>query len=199
MNIFDQITEHLLKDKKPSEYIKSLPMDKAPFDTFKALMETKQSKIHHPEGNVWNHTLLVVDEAAKLRERSKDKKVFMWAALLHDIGKPDTTKIKKDKVTAYDHDRVGAKKAIEFLSHLTDDDIFINKVSSLIRWHMQILFVVKDLPFHNIEQMLKEVDPYEVALLGYCDRIGRLNPDIDKEKKNIELFMKKVTTSHRFD
>jgi putative nucleotidyltransferase with HDIG domain len=199
MNIFDQITEHLLKDKKPSEYIKSLPMDKAPFDTFKALMETKQSKIHHPEGNVWNHTLLVVDEAAKLRERSKDKKVFMWAALLHDIGKPETTKVRKGKITAYNHDKVGAEKAIEFLSHLTDDDVFIKKVSSLIRWHMQILFVVNDLPFKNIKQMLKEVDPYEIALLGYCDRIGRLNPDIEKEKKNIKLFIEKVSTFDHFE
>lgn len=28
------------------------------------LKETEQSKVHHPEGNVWNHVLLVVDEAA---------------------------------------------------------------------------------------------------------------------------------------
>lgn len=198
MNLFNKITEHLLNDKKPSEYLKKLPMDKAPFDIFKELKETKQSKIHHPEGNVWNHTLLVVDEAAKLREKSKDKKAFMWASLLHDIGKPDTTRIRKNRITAYDHDKVGAKKAVEFLRYLTDDDVFVKKVSSLIRWHMQILFVQKDLPFQSIEQMLKEVDPYELALLGYCDRVGRLNPDREKEKENIELFIKKVTEPHHF-
>ena len=64
---------------------------------------------------------------------------------------------------------------------------------------MQILFVVNDLPFKNIKQMLKEVDPYEIALLGYCDRIGRLNPDIEKEKKNIKLFIEKVSTFDHFE
>lgn len=55
------------------------------------LKGTEQSLLHHPEGDVWNHTLLVVDEAANVKNKSTDAAVFMWAALLHDIGKPDTT------------------------------------------------------------------------------------------------------------
>lgn len=196
MIIFNEITEHLMNDEKPSEYLKKIPMDNVPFDVFAKLIETEQSKIHHPEGNVWNHTLLVVDEAAKIREKSKDKKVFMWAALLHDIGKPDTTKSNKGRITAYDHDKVGAQKAKEFLSFFTDDAIFIQKVVSLIRWHMQILFVVKDLHFQDIDEMKQGGDIEEIALLGFCDRIGRLDPDIEKERNNIELFLRKCNV-HR--
>ncbi len=70
---------------------------------------TGQSPQHHPEGSVWNHTLLVVDEAAKIKEQSADPRTFMWAALLHDLGKPSTTMRRKSKITSYDHDKVGAQ------------------------------------------------------------------------------------------
>jgi len=189
IRLFEEISDHLLKDEKPSLYLKTIPEDNVPFDMFRKLKETEQSKKHHPEGNVWNHTLLVVDEAAKVREKSKGKKAFMWAALLHDIGKPETTVIKGEKVTAYNHDRAGVKRAIEFLSFLTEDSDFIDKVAALIRWHMQILFVVNDLPFQNIAEMKRSGDIEEIALLGYCDRIGRLSPDIKKEKNNIKIFL----------
>lgn len=138
--------------------------------------------------------MLVVDEAAKLKNESKDIKSFMWAALLHDIGKPDTTVIKGNKITAYDHDKVGAIKARDFLSVLTNDRDFIEKVTSLVRWHMQILFVIKDLPFQKINEMKQSGDIEEIALLGYCDRVGRLHADKIKEKEKIISFLKKCKT-----
>ena len=91
------------------------------------LKRTDQSPLHHPEGNVWNHTLLVLDEAAKVRRISRDPKVFMWAALLHDIGKPETTRIRKGKITAYDHDKAGAELSKEFLRQFSDDAEFYQR------------------------------------------------------------------------
>lgn len=110
---------------------------------------------------------------------------------MHDIGKPPTTKVRKGKITSYDHENVGANLAKEFLEEFTTDKEFIEEVCVLIRWHMQILHVVKNLPFANIKKMKEEADVNEVALLGYCDRMGRKNPDIEKEKENIALFLKK--------
>lgn len=192
--LFDEITEHLLTDTNPEvfldEFIESDRCQSYPFDMLPKMKQTKQSPVHHPEGNVWNHTRLVVKEAAKAKDKSKDKKVFMWAALLHDIGKPDTTRIKKGKITSYDHDRVGFKLTKEFLSVLTDDQNFIDSVSSLVRWHMHILFVVNNLSFGDIRGLLNEADIDEVALLGWCDRMGRTNSDAEKEKKNIEEFLR---------
>jgi putative nucleotidyltransferase with HDIG domain len=49
--------------------------------------------------------LLVVDEAAKRKAYSTDQRVFMWAALLHDIGKPASTRLRKGRITAYNHDK----------------------------------------------------------------------------------------------
>lgn len=190
-----EINTHLLMDEKPSEYFNSIldvPIFKEhPFCMLYNLKKAEQSPVHHPEGNAWNHTMLVVDYASKQKNKSKNEKVFMWAALLHDIGKPPTTKVRKGKITSYDHEKVGAVMAREFLEEFTTDESFINDVCSLIRWHMQILHVVKNMPFGNIKDMKEETDINEVALLGYCDRLGRKNPDVEKEQNNIEVFLKK--------
>ena len=157
------------------------------------LKETEQSPIHHPEGNVWNHTMLVLDWAAKLKNKSQNEKVFMWAALLHDIGKAETTKNKKGKITAYNHETVGADLCVKFLQEFTTDKNFIKEVKNIVRWHMQILHVVKDMPFANIKVMKEETDINEVALLGFCDRMGRTNVDQAKEENNIKIFLQKCS------
>lgn len=192
---FYEINNHLLLDEKPSDYFNTIRDTKIfrehPFSMLYRTWETEQSPTHHPEGNVWNHTMLVVDKSAKLKNKSKDGKVFMWAALLHDIGKPDTTRNKKGKITSYDHEKVGAVLTREFLNEFTTDKGFIERVVGLVRWHMQILHVVKNLPFADIEAMKEETDVKEIALLGFCDRLGRLKVNISKEKENIDLFLKK--------
>ena len=64
----------------------------------------------------------------------------------------------------------------------------------MVRWHMQILFVVKDLPFADTRKMLKELPLEEIALLGYCDRMGRgkmTSERIRAEEENIRIFTEK--------
>ena len=50
-----------------------------------ALFGVPQPVVHHPEGCVGTHTLMVIDQAAKLGGA-----IEVWAALLHDIGKGTT-------------------------------------------------------------------------------------------------------------
>lgn len=196
-NLLIDINTHLLYDEKPSCYFNNICNEsifyKYPFKLLYKLKHTEQSPKHHPEGSVWNHTMLVVDEAAIIKHKSKDANVFMWAALLHDIGKADTTKNRNGKITSYNHDKVGANLATVFLKEYTNDEKFIQAVACLIRWHMQILFVVNDLPFADIKTMKQQVDIKEVALLGLCDRLGRLNKDREQEERNIHIFIKKCT------
>lgn len=193
IKLFQFIENHLLADERPSVYLQLASNDKVfkstPFHMLYRLHSTPQSPVYHPEGNAWIHTLMVVDKAAKVKNRSKNARVFMWAALLHDIGKPDTTKNRKGKITSYEHDRKGYELSRQFLSFFTDNSEFINDVSFLVRYHMQILFVNKNLPFAKITEMKNEGDINEVALLGLCDRLGRTNTDQKAEEKQIELFL----------
>lgn len=194
-HLYTEIESHLLQDIKPSVYLKSIyhkPVFRLyPFSLLRELKKTEQSPKHHSEGNVWNHTLLVVDEAANVKDKSENKKVFMWAALLHDLGKPSTTVNKKGRITSYKHDKVGEELAKEFLKIFTEDQDFINQVSQLVRYHMQILFVVNDLPFADVKGMKRHTDIREVALLGLCDRLGRGGRNRREEEENIKKFLQK--------
>lgn len=194
---YEAFEQHLLEDKQPSIYFKALLKNHTlpkvhPFDKLIALKETEQSPLHHPEGHVWEHTMLVIDYAALVRDYSLDAKVFMWAALLHDIGKSTTTRVRRGKITAYDHDKEGAVFAEEFLRKFIEDEKMIIAVKRMVRWHMQPLFVVKQLPFAEMDNMLLEVHPAEIGLFSICDRLGRgklSTEKIDKEMTAIINFL----------
>ncbi len=190
--LFNAIAKHLMADEKPSDYLNQLfdaeGFKQWPFSMLRRLKETKQSKIHHPEGDVWNHTMLVLDEAAGVQKDSSDPRAFMWAALLHDIGKPDTTRIKGEKITAYNHDSVGAGLAKEFLGAFTSEQDFIAKVSLLIKYHMHMLYVLKNLPFSDKKGLISSVDINDIALLGLCDRLGRKAVNRDEVTEEYRRF-----------
>lgn len=195
-DLFKTIDTILMESEKPSILLNELLEDETfyeyPFKMLAQLKVTEQSSVHHPEGDVWIHTIMVVDEAAKCKEESTDSHAFMWAALLHDIGKPKTTRNKKGKITAYEHDKVGADLAKEFLIVFISDRQFIERVVALVRWHMQILYVVNDLPFKDVQRMKDEVNINDISLLGWCDRMGRKNADEEREKGIIKEFYEKV-------
>ena len=190
--LYSTITKHLLIDEKPSDYLNQIfdsdDFKRPPYSMLRRLKETKQSKIHHPEGNVWNHTILVLDEAAKVRNESSNQKAFMWAALLHDIGKPDTTRIKGEKITAYNHDNVGADLSKQFLQAVTSEQDLITEVYHLVKYHMHMLYILKKLPFGDTDKLISNVDIHDIALLGYCDRLGRTGVNRDEVRENYQKF-----------
>lgn len=192
---FDEINRHLLADVQPSVYLEQLRTSGAlapyPFSMLAALQHTPQSPIHHPEGDAWRHTCMVVDQAAKVRAQSNDEQAFLWAALLHDIGKPDTTSVRRGKITSYDHDKVGMRLAEEFLSALTEDKALARRIVMLVRYHMQPFFVLKNLPFAQMEDMKRETDVREIALLSYCDRMGRTGASEREERASMQKFLQK--------
>ncbi|TCL60612.1 putative nucleotidyltransferase with HDIG domain [Kineothrix alysoides] len=196
--LFNTITEHLMSNEKPSDYLNQLYDSEGfkqwPFSMLGRLKDTEQSKTHHPEGNVWNHTMLVLDEAAAVKENSSDPKAFMWAALLHDIGKPDTTRIKGEKITSYNHDNVGADLSREFLEAVTSEQDFIVKVCLLVKYHMHMLYILKDLPFSDKEGLISNVDINDIALLGYCDRLGRKAANRNKVMEEYRRFYSMLET-----
>lgn len=195
-SLFSDIDSHLINDSSPSLYLNQINMPafyQYPFTMLSGLKNVPQSPMHHPEGNVWNHTMLTLDVAAEKKRKALNSRSFIWAALLHDIGKAKTTKSHRGKITAYDHDKIGASMANEFLSFFTDDNTSISEVTALVRWHMQILFVTKKLPFANVREMMTQVDAQDIALLGLCDRLGRLGVNKQLEHETIQSFLQSIT------
>ena len=202
--LFLDIEHHLLNDDKPSVYLreslKSHRLDDYPFSMIKELEEVDQNPKFHPEGNVFIHTMMVIDEGAKVRERSLNKRAFMWALLLHDIGKKPTTKIRKGKLTSYNHDIAGADMTRVFLAYFDEEESFINEVTSLVRWHMQSLFVTKNLKYQNVDAMLEEVTINDIVLVSLSDRLGRGNlkgDEIKETKTQINTFKEKISAAYK--
>jgi putative nucleotidyltransferase with HDIG domain len=197
--IFNEFEAHLMDDEKPSQFFDSLLSagkfpEQTPFNILSSLAGVEQSPAHHPEGDVWRHTMLVTDNAALLKSQSKQPRALMWAALLHDVGKRETTKRRNGRITAYDHDKAGRALAERFLRECGQDEALVKRVGALVRWHMQALYASRHLPYFNPRAMRAEADVDEVALLCLCDRLGRgpvTVQSFEKERLEIEAFIKK--------
>lgn len=198
--IFINIEEHLLKDEKPSIYLNIMKnrglLDKVPFLWLKRLENVQQSSEHHPEGDVWKHTMMVVDKGVEFREKAEDKRAFMWSLLLHDIGKFTTTKLRNGKWTSYDHDKEGEKETEKFLRYFTNNENFIFKTKKLVRYHMHLLFLSKNMPFADEKGLIKNVDINDISLVFLSDRTGRGGITKKKEKdieSQVSKFYKKYS------
>ena len=75
------------------------------------LAETPQDPEWHPEGDVWTHTLQVVDEARQLLdglEADRPRQLaVMLGALCHDLGKPATTRFENGRTRSRGHEEAG--------------------------------------------------------------------------------------------
>lgn len=90
------------------------------FPELQALVGCKQEPEWHPEGDVWVHTLMVVDEA---RKRIDDldlprQTTLMLAAVCHDLGKPATTEFIDGRIRSRGHEEAGVPPARAFLDRL---------------------------------------------------------------------------------
>ncbi|WP_055069954.1 HD domain-containing protein [Clostridium massiliamazoniense] len=175
-NLFKDVEKHLLEDRKPSEYIKSIlhKLKGSNLEIIVDLEKVEQNPVYHPEGNVLNHTLLVVDGAAIVRDYAKDKRALMWAAFLHDIGKKRATKRIKNRIVAYKHDIYGRSEVTKLLdSYEFLNNEFKNKVENLVGYHMHGLYMTRNLPFGDFEKMVKNVELHDIALLFFADKMGK--------------------------
>lgn len=196
--LFFIIENSLLNDDKPSIFLNELKkkglLDIDPFNKIKKLEEIQQSPKHHPEGDVWIHTMMVVDYGVKYRDCVNNKKAYMWALLLHDLGKIKTTKLRKGRWTSYDHDKVGETEVKAFLEKLIDDKEYINRIASLVRYHMHLLFLINKMPYGDEKGLLKSVDLKDISYVFLADRLGRGGidePTEAKVKEDVEWFRKK--------
>jgi tRNA nucleotidyltransferase (CCA-adding enzyme) len=118
--IFGEIEKLLLKAPRPSLGLRllrewGLLSQVAP--ELLPLADTPQDPKWHPEGHVWTHTLLAVDQAVPLvagLDRPRALTV-MLATLLHDVGKPSTTRFEDGRLRSRGHEEAGLGPATSVL------------------------------------------------------------------------------------
>ncbi len=91
----------------------------------------------HPEGDVWVHTLLLLDKLEK-----GVKPTLAWAALLHDVGKPPCYRPpqpgdEKPRIRFNGHAEVGASMTRAILNRLRFSNEETDQIVSLVANHMR--------------------------------------------------------------
>jgi len=107
------------------------------FPELAALVGVPQDPRWHPEGDVWTHTLMVLDEAALLRTGDDDQDAaLMFGALCHDFGKPLVTQVSGGTVRSPGHSEAGIVPTRTFLDNLRTSHALVKRACALVRHHL---------------------------------------------------------------
>ena len=149
------------------------------FPELAALPGVPQAVEWHPEGDVWVHTLMVVDEAARLRNGGPHDLTLMLAALLHDVGKPVATQLVDGRVTSRGHDVAGVPLTQAFLERLHAPKERTQAVAMLVRHHLAPAMLVQgeasDRAYRRLIRELHAAGTDAATLLrvARADQLGR--------------------------
>lgn len=120
-----------------------------------------QSPDYHPEGSVYNHIRLMLEQLPP------DAPVPLpWAVILHDIGKPSTASLdeRTGAIHFYGHEKIGADMALQILSRLRFAKKDIDEIAGCVRQHMQFKDVKQMRKATLRRLLLRETFPLELEL-----------------------------------
>src|SRR4029077_16198202 len=147
-----------------------------------ALVGCEQEPEWHPEGDVWVHTLQVVDQArTRIVDLPRPQQItVMLGALAHDLGKPATTAFTDGRIRSIDHEEQGVGPATAFLDRLNIHTIDGYEVRAQVtRLVSQTLkpgmgFKVRDeVGDGAFRRLAQKVDLELLATLAKADCLGR--------------------------
>ncbi|MCC6849416.1 MAG: CCA tRNA nucleotidyltransferase [Deltaproteobacteria bacterium] len=102
-----------------------------------AMRGVAQTALHHPEGDVWTHTLLVIEQLHAPTE------ALALGALLHDVAKPVCVGRKRtpngERITFYGHPERGADMAVSICQRLKRSRAVWERVAYLVRNHLRLV------------------------------------------------------------
>ena len=135
-----EMKKALLESRRPSEFFECLrEMGQLGywFKELEQLIGLEQNPVFHPEGDVWTHTMMVLDRAAQFRPYASDPYAFMLLALTHDFGKITTTEFVNGAIHAYGHEIQGAEIAERFLDRVCHGSDIKKYIVNMIPNHMR--------------------------------------------------------------
>lgn len=194
--VFEELKKALLKAETPSLFFENLrQMNQLSvwFCEVERLIGVPQHTVYHKEGDVWTHTMLVLDEAAKRRNCSSKPLYFMLSALVHDFGKITATEFKKGNYHAYSHENEGLPLVKNFLQRITNEKELYSYVMNMTRLHMKPNTLARD--NSSVKATNRMFDsaksPEDLILLSECDTNGKIprNPYHETSKFLKERLM----------
>jgi tRNA nucleotidyltransferase (CCA-adding enzyme) len=147
----------------------------------KPLVGCPQEPEWHPEGDVWTHTLMVIDKARELNgdlDRARLLTV-MLGAMAHDLGKPSTTAVLEGRIRSLDHEQAGVEPAIRLLDRLNVRTIegfpVRDQVLGLVAQHLKpgMFHKAPNVGDGAFRRLAQKVDLELLARLARADCLGR--------------------------
>lgn len=188
-----EMKKALLKAEKPSVFFEILrEMDQLSFWFYETeqLINVPQNIKYHQEGDVWAHTMMVVDEAAKMRDSVKNPMGFMLSALAHDFGKITSTEIKDGIAHSYMHEEKGLPLVKDFMNRITNEKRLTSYVMNMSKLHMKpnITAGAKSSVKATNRMFDDSVEPLDLIALSQCDGFGKI-PRNNKEMSENKKFL----------
>jgi predicted kinase len=155
---------------------------------------TQQNPRYHAEGNVLEHTRLVVQRYFELRDRfqltEEEKDILYWAAVLHDLGKTRVTRYEDGRWTSPGHEKAGLPLAMDHLLRYSNlKPASRRKVLDLVRWHgMPLRFIRYQRPLNDLKLLGTRADLRLLGIFAIFDFHGRICEVQDEVISNIEHF-----------
>ena len=145
------------------------------------LVGCEQEPEWHPEGDVWVHTLMVVDQAvAQSRDLDRPQRTaVMLGAVCHDLGKPATTAFIDGRIRSPDHEQAGVEPSLRLLDRLNVHSIggydVRGQVVGLVAHHLKpgMFHKAGNVGDGAFRRLALKVDLELLARLARADCMGR--------------------------
>jgi tRNA nucleotidyltransferase (CCA-adding enzyme) len=198
----EEFNKLLLKGRKPSLGLRFLDESDLIrfFPELAELRGVPQDAEWHPEGDVWIHTLMVLDSAAELRTGDPgEDAALMFAALCHDLGKPATTEVIEGRIRSRGHESAGLPPTSALLERLRISNELIRAVGLLVLHHLSpTLFVQNGAGPRAYRRLARELAAGGVSMellerIARADQLGRTTEEaLRGEFEAGEAFLEKA-------
>jgi len=196
--VWAEVEKRLLQSRRPSiglHAARELGITEKLWPEIHALIGCPQDPSVHPEGDVFTHTGMVLDEARKLiDDLPRPKQVaVMLGALGHDLGKPATTKVEDGRIRAAGHEAASVALTERFLDRLklfTLDHYDVRKQALALVEHHAVPYrwgraqkAGETIPDGMFRRLALQVEPdllYRVARADCLGRAGDFKPEHEK-------------------
>jgi len=168
-------------------------------EVFSKMKDTSQEPKFHPEGDVFEHTIMAVDVASKIVRKEKFDEKFSLGVLLgtlcHDFGKVDTTCVVDGLIRAHGHADAGVKYVSGVLGELGFSS-YVKTVEPLVKFHMmpKLAFInerkgdgFSDGEFRRLSRFVYPATLRMLTYVSEADYDGRDFVDGEREYSGVDM------------
>src|SRR5688500_12537503 len=182
--IWGEVEKLLLEAPRPSigfALALDLGVIEAVLPEMRPLVGCAQEPEWHPEGDVWIHTLMVIDKARELNVDLDRPRLMtvMLGAVCHDLGKPATTAFLDGRIRSIDHEQAGVAPTLALLDrvnvHSVDGFDVRAQVVGLVANHLKpgMFHKAPNVGAGAFRRLAQKVDLELLARLARADCLGR--------------------------